>query len=126
MNPQLSCSEPNFGAFVALDWADQKHVWSLQPAGSENREHGEIPHTPEAIDAWAADLARRFPGQPIALGVEQSRGALVFMLGKYAQFHTYPIHSRAAARFARRCILPEPRTIPLLTCCSSIAGICVA
>jgi len=99
VNPQLSCSEPNFGAFVAIDLADQKHVWSLQPAGSENREHGEIPHTPEAIDAWAGDLARRFPGRPIALGVEQSRGALVFMLGKYAHFHIYPIHPRTAAQF---------------------------
>ena len=99
MNSQRSCSEPSFGAFVAMDWADQKHVWSLQPAGSENREHGEIPHTPEAIDAWAGDLARRFPGRPIALGVEQSRGALVFMLSKYAHFHIYPIHPRAAAQF---------------------------
>ena len=54
MNPQLSCSEPNFGAFVAIDWADQKHVWSLEPAGSENREHGEIPHTASASDAGQA------------------------------------------------------------------------
>ena len=99
MNPQLSCSEPSFGAFVAIDWADQKHVWSLQPAGSENREHGEIQHTPEAIDAWAGDLARRFPERPIALGVEQSRGALVFMLSKYEHLHIYPIHPRTAAQF---------------------------
>ncbi len=99
VNRQLSSSEPTFGAFVAIDWADQRHVWSLRPAGSDHREHGEIPHTPEAIDAWAGDLARRFPQCAIALGVEQSRGALVFMLSKYAYFHIYPIHPRAAAQF---------------------------
>lgn len=114
-----------------MDWADQKHVWSLQPAGSENREHGEIPHTPEAIDAWAGDLARRFPGRPIALGVEQSRGALVFMLSKYAHFHIYPIHPRAAAQFRAALYPSGAKDDPVMltcywTCCSSIADICAA
>jgi transposase len=44
-------------------------------------------------------LLSRFPAQPIALAVEQSRGALVFMLGKYEHLHIYPIHPRAAAQF---------------------------
>jgi hypothetical protein len=44
-----SADEPAFGAFVAIDWADRKHVWSMQAAGSERRQHGEILHTPEAI-----------------------------------------------------------------------------
>ena len=26
--------EPQFAAFVGIDWADQKHVWCLQAAGS--------------------------------------------------------------------------------------------
>jgi len=95
----LPCDEPNFGAFVAMDWADQKHVWSLQTTHSDQREHGEIQHTPEAIEAWVGGLFSRFPAQPIALAVEQSRGALVFMLSKYEHLHIYPIHPRAAAQF---------------------------
>lgn len=82
MNSQpqsLATEEPSFGAFVAIDWADQKHVWSLQVAESDQREHGEIQHTPEAIEAWVGGLFSRFPAQPIALAVEQSRGALVFI-----------------------------------------------
>lgn len=94
-----SSDEPTFGAFVAIDWADQKHVWSMQAASSEQRQHGEIPHTAEAIEAWVGGLFSRFPGQPIALAVEQSRGALVFMLSKYEHLHIYPIHPRAAAQF---------------------------
>jgi transposase len=44
-------------------------------------------------------LSASFDGQPIAVAVEQSRGALVFMLAKYAHLHLYPIHSRSAAQF---------------------------
>jgi len=94
-----SADEPAFGAFVAIDWADRKHVWSMQAAGSERRQHGEILHTPEAIEVWVGELSSRFPGQPIAVAVEQSRGALVFMLSKYEHLHIYPIHPRAAAQF---------------------------
>ena len=28
--------EPEFAAFIGIDWADQKHTWCLQTAGSEN------------------------------------------------------------------------------------------
>jgi hypothetical protein len=36
--------EPLFAAFVGIDWADQKHVWSLQTADSQKRESGELEH----------------------------------------------------------------------------------
>jgi hypothetical protein len=32
--------EPEFVAFVGIDWADQKHVWCLQAANSAKREGG--------------------------------------------------------------------------------------
>lgn len=94
-----AAAEPEFAAFVGIDWADQKHAWSLQEAGSQQRESGEIKHSPETVDAWVSMLSARFAGRPIAVGLEQSQGALVFMLGKYASLHLYPIHPRAAAQF---------------------------
>lgn len=90
--------EPPFAAFVAIDWADKKHVWSLQAAGSASRESGEVMHTPEAVASWVATLSARFAGQPIAVGLEQSQGALVFMLGTYGNLHLYPIQPRVAAQ----------------------------
>ena len=71
----------------------------MQAAGSNQREHGEIQHTPEAVEVWVGGLASRFPAQSIAVAVEQSRGALVFMLSKYEHLHIYPIHPRTAAQF---------------------------
>jgi hypothetical protein len=44
--------EPQLAAFVGIDWADQKHAWCLQAAGTTQRESGEVEHTPEAVEAW--------------------------------------------------------------------------
>ena len=92
-------NEPQFAAVVGVDWGDKKHAWSLQRVASVQRERGEIEHTPEAVESWASMLSAPFHGQPIAVALEQSRGALVFMLAKYAHLHLYPIHPRAAAQF---------------------------
>src|SRR6266480_1069320 len=83
--------EIQYAAFLAIDWADQKHVWSLQDANSSTCERGEVDHMPEAVEAWAAQMSQRFAGRPIAVAVEQSRGALVFLLSKYEQLHIFPV-----------------------------------
>ena len=67
---------------MGVDWADQKHVRCLQAADSGQREAGELEHKPEAVEAWVAELCRRFGRGPIAVAVEQVKGALVFMLRK--------------------------------------------
>ena len=59
----------------------------------ETRVHqGELEHTPEAIEQFVSEIAIRFPGQRVAVALEQSRGALMYMLGKYAHLILYPIH----------------------------------
>lgn len=89
---------PQFAAFVGIDWADRKHVWCLQQAGSRQRESGELVQTPEAVDAWVGQLCQRFGGRPMAVAVEQSRGALVFLLSKYEQLHLYPVLPQTVAK----------------------------
>ena len=42
--------EPEFVAFVGIDWADQKHAWCSLRAGATQREHGEVEHTPEMVE----------------------------------------------------------------------------
>ena len=53
-------AEPEFAAWVAIDWADKKHYWSLQVAGSNQIERGELDNTPEAVEVWMAELQLRF------------------------------------------------------------------
>ena len=92
-------SEPEWAAYVAIDWADQKHYWKLVPAGSQQQEQGELQNTPEAVEAWAAGLQQRFGGRPIAVCLEQARGALVYMLAKYPHLVLFPVHPTTAARY---------------------------
>ncbi len=88
-----------FAAFAALDWADQKHVWALEAADSESIEQGQIDGTPEAVEGWAAGLAQRFGGRPVAVALEQARGALLFMLAKYEHLVLHPVHPTSLARY---------------------------
>jgi transposase len=92
-------AEPEWAAFAAIDWGDQKNFWRLVPAGAQQQEHGELENTPEAVEAWAARLQQRFGDRPIALCVEQSRGALVYMLAKYPHLVLFPVHPTTAARY---------------------------
>lgn len=84
--------EPSFAAFIAIDWADRKHAWAMQVAGSSERESGTLQHTPEEIEAWAMLWAERFGGQPVAVALEQSRGALIYALSRFSHLVLYPIH----------------------------------
>ena len=94
-------AEPEWAAFVAIDWADQKHVWRMKVAGATAAEQGELENTPEAVDQWATRLCVRFGGRPIAVCLEQSHGAVVFMLAKYAHLVLYPVHPKTAADYRK-------------------------
>jgi Transposase/Transposase IS116/IS110/IS902 family len=94
-----------FAARIGLDWADQKHFWSMLTADGK-RTRGQLDHTPEAIEDWAAELAQRFGGQPIALALEQSRGSLVAILSKYAHLHLFPLHPTNLAHY-RKSVCPS-------------------
>jgi transposase len=98
--------ESEFVAFVGIDWADQKHVWCLQAAGSTQREHGELEHKPETVEAWVGELCRRFGQGPIAVAVEQVKGALVCMLRKYECLHLFPVPSSMSAGM-RKALYPS-------------------
>ena len=111
-------SEVKFVAFVGIDWADQKHVWCLQKASSREREFGELEQKPETVEAWVGELCRRVGPGPIAVAVEQVKGALVCMLRKYECLHLFPVPSTMSAAM-RKALYPsgakdDPRDAGLL------------
>lgn len=91
MQPE-SIVKPEFAAWIGIDWADRQHTFTLQVGAESRIERGELEQTPEAIEQWACQLAQRFAGQLVAVALEQSRGALLFMLSKYAHLALFPIH----------------------------------
>jgi transposase len=86
-----------FAAFVGIDWADEEHAVCVLAGEQLQREV--LPHTPEAIAAWAAGLARDFGGRSVAVMVEQSRGALLHALRQYPQLVLFPVNPKQAARY---------------------------
>lgn len=96
MNPQPDIS---FAAFIGIDWADTKHDFCLQAAGSSEREFGILPHRPDVIDEWAGNLRQRFGGRPVAVGLEISRGPLVYALQKHGFLVLYPINPASLAKY---------------------------
>ena len=103
---EMPGQELQFAALVGIDWADQQHAWCLQAAGTMQRENGEVAHTPEAIEAWVGQLCRRFENRPIAVAVEQVKGALVFMLSKYGSLHLFPVPPTMSAKM-REALYPS-------------------
>jgi transposase len=92
-------SVPEFAAFVGIDWADQEHAVCLSPADTPVPEQSQIPHTPEALAEFVARLRSRFGGRPVAVGLEQARGALLYALMQYEFLVLYPINPATAKRY---------------------------
>lgn len=94
-----NAGETDFAAFVGLDWADQKHSWKLAVAGAGQSRAGELDNTPEQLQAWAMWLHAEFGGRPVAVCVEQSRGAVVFQLRAFPHIVVFPAHPAMAAKY---------------------------
>jgi transposase len=101
VTPTAAAPSPaqEFAAFVAIDWADQKHELVLLPADGQTRETLTLEQTPEALADWVAQLYRRFAQGKIAVILEQSRGALLYALLPYERLELYPINPRTSAKF---------------------------
>jgi transposase len=91
-------SNVEIAALVGLDWADQKHVVTLQEAGSEKRERFTLDHTPESLQNWIEQLRNRFGGRVVAIAVEQTRGSLIYALMHVEFLHLYPVNPQTVAK----------------------------
>lgn len=93
-----AAKDQEFAAFVAFDWADEKHAGALCGPGGET-ETFELEQSAQPIDNWAARLRERFGGRPIAVCLEQTKGALIYALMKYDFLVLYPINPKQLKRF---------------------------
>jgi transposase len=99
-------TQDGIAVWLGIDWADQKHRWAMRIEGETRVQQGDLEHTPEAVEQFMVNLASRFPGQRVAVALEQSRGALIFMLGKYEHLVLYPIHPNTLDHF-RKSLYPS-------------------
>ena len=88
-------------AFVGLDWADQKHAVTLQEANTDQQQRFSLDQTPEALQSWIQQLRQRFAGRPVAIAVEQKRGALIYALMHVDFLRLYPVNPQTLAQFRK-------------------------
>ncbi len=96
---QEAPEQQEFGAYIGLDWADRTHVISLRGTDSGKVEHYQLVHKPEVLAEWVSDLQRRFPGQRVAVALEQARGAVVHALMGYDFLVLYPVNPKTLAKY---------------------------
>ena len=87
-----------FSVVLGIDWADQKHdicLWTIQ---GQRLEFEVIKHRPEILHEWVCTLRDRFPGQSIAIGLEQSKGALAYLLMQYEFLTIFFVHPATVAK----------------------------
>ena len=94
-----SPADPVFAAFAAIDWASKEHVVASTTMAGSRIETSKLENTPEAVELWAATLRHRFAGGPVAVAIEQKRGAVISMLSKYDHLVLYPVPPSMSASY---------------------------
>src|SRR5512132_1293386 len=90
---------PAYAAYLGIDWADKKHDLCLVDAASGKKTKLVLAHTPQAISEYFSSLRLRYPGQQIAVSLEQSRGPLLFALLQYDFLVLFPINPTTLAKY---------------------------
>ncbi len=89
----------SFAAFIGLDKSDKKINVTVQQCGKSNIERSIIKGGAEALHAWVAMLCVRFPGQRVAICLEQPAAGLIHALMDYDFVVLYPINPVTLARY---------------------------
>jgi transposase len=97
----MSKETVEIAAFVGLDWADQRHVVTLREVGTNQQQRFELDQKPEALQNWIQQLRERFGGRPVAIAVEQKRGALIYALMHVEFLCLYPVNPQTLSQFRK-------------------------
>lgn len=84
---------------IGIDWANDHHDIAWQAQADTPVTHRRVPHSPEALRAWLADMRAHYPHGALGIAVETSRGPLVHALLEHPDVILYPINPRSLKRF---------------------------
>lgn len=96
----------DYAAWIGLDWGSEKHALALQAADSNQVERCTLNQTPEALHDWFFKLLARFPGQKVAIAIEQSKGAVIHFLLAFDFVHIFPINPKSLKNY-REALYPS-------------------
>lgn len=94
--------EVDYAAFIGLDWGSEKHSIALQAAGSKEVGIFELKQTPEDLHGWFLKLRDKFGGgRPVAVAIEQTKGAVIHALLGYDFVHIFRINPLSLASYRK-------------------------
>ena len=94
-------NEIDYAAFIGLDWGSENHSIALQVAGSKEIEMYTLKQTPEDLHGWFIKLRDRFGGRPVAVAIEQTKGAVIHALLSYGFVHVFRINPLSLASYRK-------------------------
>src|SRR5436309_8368536 len=89
----------SYAAFIGLDKSDKKINVSLQQCAKNKMERSIVKGGAEALHAWVAALCARFPGQAVAICLEQPASGLIHALMSYDFVVVFPTNPMTLARY---------------------------
>jgi transposase len=87
--------------WVGLDWATEEHKICSYDTSSGEVQSQSIKHSAEALSQWLADLRKRCGGTPVAVVLEQSRGAVLYALMSCDFLVLYPVNPQSLASYRK-------------------------
>ncbi len=101
MNTLIPIRDRKYVLSVGLDWADQTHALCQRVWADGQRQLLQIGADPASVEAWLAQLkALAGPQGRVAIGFEQSRGALFEMLRTHTDWiDLYPLNPLTVSKY---------------------------
>jgi transposase len=99
MNSIPAPAEPDFAAFIGLDWGDRSHALALHDPAAAQTESIALNHSAENLHQWLDQLEARFGARPVALAIEGTRGAIFPVLLERPWLHVFAVHPATSARY---------------------------
>jgi transposase len=90
-----------YAAYIGLDWGSEEHSVALKIADSSSIETCTLKQRPEEMHAWICKLRDRVHGRPVAMAIEQSKGAVVHLLLGYDFVHVFRINPKSLADYRK-------------------------
>lgn len=91
----------DFAFYVGIDWASAKHDLCVVDAGGRLVQQQSLEHGTGTIDDWVGELVRRADGRPVAIILEQTRGALIYALMNRENVCLFPINPQQFAAYRK-------------------------
>src|SRR5688572_23530778 len=87
-------------ACVGIDWADKSHAFEVKGVNG-SRTSGSMSSGATGVHEWVRTLRESYPKGMIRVGLEQSRGPLIFALSGYDFLALVPINPLAAKAYRK-------------------------